>query len=264
MTDYRALYFDLLKRSLLGLLDEDPPCDPWSGGTFDLERRRGGLDWPSRALTMIGERRIDNLHWAIVTVLRNGVPGDFVETGVWRGGACIYARALLDATAAKHRIVWCCDSFEGLPVPGPDAHPADVGDLHHTHAALAVSQEAVEGAFARYGLLSDRVRFLKGWFKDTLPGPIERIAVLRLDGDMYGSTMDVLTALYDRVSDGGVVIVDDYHAVAGCREAVQTFLYARNIAPPLTEIDGVGVFWIKEPPDIPMRLRDPTGPSFRW
>jgi hypothetical protein len=94
------------------------------------------------------------------------------------------------------------------------------------------------------GLLDEQVKFLKGWFKDTLPNaPIQKLALLRLDGDMYESTMDALLALYDKVSVGGYIIVDDYHVVEGCKRAIHDFLSQRNLNPVLEEIDGVGVYW---------------------
>lgn len=245
MTTYRALYLELLKRSLLGLIDMDPPCDPWSPPGFDAARRRSGLDWPSRGLTMIGEARMDNLRSLIGPLVRK-VPGDFVETGVWRGGASIFARAVLDAAGAQDRLVWCCDSFAGLPAPSGRSHPADIGDQHHTFSALAVPLAEVRDNFQRYGLLSERVRFVEGWFEDTLPTlPVERIAVLRLDGDMYGSTMTALAHLYPKVSSGGAVIVDDYHAIKGCRLAVTEYRQVHGIGTDLREIDGVGVYWFK-------------------
>jgi O-methyltransferase len=115
--------------------------------------------------------------------------------------------------------------------------------MHHAMEALAISVDDVRANFRKYGLLDDQVRFLKGWFADTLPGaPIERIAVLRLDGDMYGSTMDALTALYDKVSEGGFVIIDDY-VLDPCRQAVHDFRDARGIEDEIVRIDGYGVFW---------------------
>ena len=91
------------------------------------------------------------------------------------------------------------------------------------------SYEEVRERFARYGLLDEQVRFLRGWFRDTLPSaPIERLALLRLDGDLYDSTYDTLAALYPRVSVGGYVIIDDYDAVDECREAVHDYLEATH------------------------------------
>ena len=105
--------------------------------------------------------------------------------------------------------------------------------------------ETVQANFERYDLMDDQVRFLKGWFRDTLHlAPIERLAVLRLDGDMYESTMDALTALYGKVSPGGFVIVDDYF-LPNCRQAIGDFRAARGIDEPIQEIDGNGVFWEK-------------------
>ena len=113
-------------------------------------------------------------------------------------------------------------------------------------AEIALSLEEVQELFARYDLLDEQVGFLKGWFKDTLPtAPIERLALLRLDGDLYESTMDALTALYDRLSPGGFVIVDDYYALAACQQAVDEFRAARGADEPLERIDRDSVFWRK-------------------
>lgn len=98
--------------------------------------------------------------------------------------------------------------------------------------------------FQEYGLLDQQVRFLKGWFRDTLPkAPIERLAVLRLDGDMYESTREALEHLYPRLSPGGYLIVDDYHVVPGCRRAVDEFRKQRHVTEKIVDIDGSGVFW---------------------
>ena len=153
-------------------------------------------------------------------------------------------RAVLDAYNVTDRRVWVADSFEGLPPPNAEKYPADMGDTFHTYDELSVPIEQVKRNFEKYGLLDEQVVFLKGWFKDTLPGaPIEKLAVLRLDGDMYESTMDALSALYDKVSPGGYVIVDDYNVVPACKQAVSDFLTQRNLRPSLVEIDGVGVYW---------------------
>jgi hypothetical protein len=192
---------------------------------------------------MIGQRRMDNLRDIVETVLAERVPGDLIETGVWRGGACIYMRAILKAHNVTDRTVYVADSFAGLPPPDPDRYPADAGDRHHTYAPLAISLEEVQGNFAKYDLLDSQVVFLKGWFKDTLHrAPIERLAVLRLDGDMYESTMDALVALYGKVSPGGYVIVDDY-ALPGCQKAIHDFRDRNGVEAPLVAIDSMSVYW---------------------
>lgn len=213
-------------------------------GAYRHESRSSGLDWPVDAETMIGAARLDHLQDSAVSVLKEGIPGDFVETGVWRGGACILLRAILKVYGDTERRVWAADSFEGLPKPD-GRHRQDHGDRHWTYSdVLAVSFEDVQAAFARYGLLDDQVVFLKGWFQDTLPAaPIGAIAILRLDGDMYGSTMDALEALYSKVSPGGYVVVDDYFSVPACRQAVKDYRARCGIKHPIQNIDGAGVFW---------------------
>ena len=242
----RNRYLQVMLSCLTGTIYDDPPLKVLGNDQFDPELREYGWDWPSKAHTMIGRRRMENLRTLAESVIFNGVQGDFIETGVWRGGACIYMRAILEAYEVKNRVVWLADSFEGLPPPNSTTYPADKGDVFHTYTDLAVSIEHVQKNFAKYNLLDGQVKFLKGWFKDTLPtAPIKRLALLRLDGDMYESTMDALRHLYDRLSPRGFVIVDDYRVVAGCREAVDDFRKLRGIDDLIEEIDGVGVFWQK-------------------
>ncbi len=197
---------------------------------------------------MVGLKRLENIRDCVRYVVENDVPGDYVETGVWRGGASIFARAAFEAYGDKHRSVWCADSFQGLPPPELDRYPQDAGMIWHTFPELAVSLEDVKRNFAKYGLLDDRVKFLKGWFKDTLgTAPIDRISVLRLDGDMYASTMDALYPLYDKVSNESFIIVDDYGIDEdSTRRAISDFRAARGINDPLVDIDGFGKFWQKK------------------
>ena len=109
---------------------------------------------------------------------------------------------------------------------------------------LAVSEAEVRANFQRYGLLDDQIRFLPGWFKDTLhDAPIERIAVLRLDGDLYESTIQALDALYPRLSPGGFCIIDDYHVLKACRKAVTDYRAKHGVSAEIVEIDGSGVLW---------------------
>ncbi|MEM9144812.1 MAG: TylF/MycF family methyltransferase [Pseudomonadota bacterium] len=244
----RARYLDLIEDVIINRIYRDPPQQTkrWKRLVFGEERRAIGRDLPSQAHSMIGQARMRNLRHCLETAIRTGVPGDFIETGVWRGGACIYARAILEAYGAKERTVWVADSFAGLPPPDAEKYPSDSGDKHHKNAALAISRADVEAHFELYGLLDDRVQFLEGWFKDTLPtAPIEQLAVLRLDGDMYESTMDALRALYQKVSPGGFVIVDDFGAVPACAQAVRDYLGKRGEVVDFSEIDWTGVYWRK-------------------
>ena len=214
--------------------------------TLSTENRMEGRIWPLVAHTMIGLKRLDNLEFCIEQVITKGVVGDLIETGVWRGGATIFMRAVLKAYGVTDRYVWVADSFEGLPPPDAGKYPYDAGDTLHGARELVVSLEQVKANFERYGLLDDQVRFLKGWFRDTLPGaPIERLAVLRLDGDMYQSSMDALVNLYPKVSQGGYVIVDDYGAIPACRQAVHDYRAANGITEEICDIDWTGIFWQK-------------------
>jgi len=213
--------------------------DRAEGRYFQRDKRRIGFGY-----TMIGRGRLDDLDWCVSTVLDDGVPGDLVECGVWRGGASILMRGILASREVTERLVWVADSFTGLPKP---ESPRDTLDLSAgRRPELAVSPDRVAANFARFDLLDDQVRFLKGWFKDTLPtAPIETIGVLRLDGDLYESTMTTLTALYDRVVPGGFVVVDDYRFITACREAIDEFREARGIHDPIVEIDWNAARWRK-------------------
>jgi hypothetical protein len=213
---------------------------------FTTEERLEGRIWPGYAETMIGLKRLDNLHECIVKVLKEAIPGDLIETGVWRGGACIFMRGVLAAYKVNDRRVFVADSFEGLPKPDAELYPADSGDKHHVHGFLAVAQQDVEQNFRKYGLLDDRVVFLKGWFKDTLPhAPIEKLSILRLDGDMYGSTMDALDSLYPKLQRGGFCIIDDYF-LPGCRQAVDDYRTKFGIHDEPKTIDRNSCFWRKD------------------
>ena len=152
--------------------------------------------------TMVGLRRLDNLQACIEQVLARNIPGDFIECGVWRGGASIFARAVFKFHGVDDRKVWLANSFEGMPVPTKD----DLGDPDLSGVSyLSIPLEQVKANFQRFRLLDNQVRFIKGWFSDTLPtAPIEKVCILRLDGDHYSSTMDALGALYDKVSPGGI------------------------------------------------------------
>jgi hypothetical protein len=237
------LYLNLIEDVLTGWLTADGSMAASGVGQYDPVRRSVGFDWPAKAETMIGRVRMRNLRVLLERALAEGVPGDFIETGVWRGGACIYARAILAAHGDAERRVFVADSFRGLPPPNVADFPADAGDSHSTFPQLAVCRQEVEENFRRYGMLDDRVAFLEGWFKDTLAGaPIERLCVLRLDGDMYESTIEALDALYHKVSHGGFVIVDDY-VLKPCAQAVDEFRARHGIHAPLHDIDGSAVWW---------------------
>jgi hypothetical protein len=241
----RAAYLNLMRDSLVGRLNEDPPLPACKVDGYQDEFRENGWDWPSKAPSMIGAKRMNNVRNECERVLAAGVPGDFMETGVWRGGACMMMRAVLKAYQITDRRVIAADSFAGLPPPS-EGIAADAGADFHTYMDFAVPLEEVKAAFARYGLLDEQVVFLEGLFKDTLPAaPVETLALLRLDGDMYESTMEGLVHLYHKLSSGGTLIVDDYYLFDAHRQAVDEFRAAHRITDPITQVDHFGGYWIK-------------------
>jgi len=261
-TELQSRYLALLKGALthtlywpLDLMSEEDgipvPADlrqqvqeALAAGRFDmLAARHEGRDWPQFAQTMVGIKRLENVQRCIESVLQDQIRGDLIEAGVWRGGVAIFMRAMLMVYGDPTRQVFAADSFQGLPKPDAQHYPEDAGDDLHSFRALAVSLEEVKRNFSLYGLLDDRVTFLEGWFRDTLPTVRDRKwAVIRLDGDMYESTMDTLQSLYPSLSVGGYVIVDDY-AREPCRAAVQAFRQEHGVDEPIEEADWTAVFW---------------------
>lgn len=241
----KELYLELMKKILVNSIYQDSGFDGPTLNThsYDQYERDNGLIWPMVAHTMIGLKRLNNIQFCVEDVLNNNIQGDLVETGVWRGGATIFMRAILKAHDDSKRNVWVCDSFCGLPKPNINEFPADVGMNLYQSNFLAVTLETVQENFRRYDLLDSQVHFLKGWFKDTLPGaPITSISVLRLDGDLYESTWQALTYLYPKLSVGGYVIIDDYMIVS-CQQAVNDFRKLNNITDSITMIDLSSAYW---------------------
>ena len=270
------LYLELLKKSVLGELYWENEArllyardclergDSYSYSTLlRLEEQRRAYCDRYRALlrdgrflddrlenlgfqhTMIGRLRLENVAACLEQIRAAGVPGDLIECGVWRGGTTVFMRGFLKAHGIADRTVWVADSFAGLPFP---SLPQDQGlDLSAAQCPmLAIPLETVRELFARYGLLDEQVQFLKGWFKDTLrAAPIRALALLRIDGDLYESTWDGLTALYPKLSAGGFVIIDDYHAVTACRQAVDDYRRRHGISAAPQSIDWAGIFWQK-------------------
>ena len=156
-------------------------------------------------------------------------------------------RGVLAANAVHDRRVVVADSFEGLPPPNIDRFPQDAELTLHLVPELAISLEEVKSNFARYGLLDEQVVFVKGFFSQTLPaldaGPF---SLIRLDGDMYESTMDALIHLYPKLSTGGFCIVDDYGCIPACRRAVRDYRASQAITEPIAMIDWTGAFWRKD------------------
>jgi O-methyltransferase len=277
--DATGAYLDLLKRSLAHRLE--PPSGEAPFSAAELTRARSTLkrvrshfqgraaegtaqallqdfgvvdvarflriNSPQGQTTLLGDEALDHLRACANQVILLEIPGDFMECGVWRGGACIWMRALQLALGAPRRRVWVADSFQGLPQPDPDRHLLDaiVHEFLRETGSFGVSIDEVRDNFRRYNLLDEGVRFLPGWFHETLPGFDGQLALLRLDGDYYESTLTALDCLYDKVSLGGYIVIDDYHPVVGAYAAVNEFRQRRHIQDPLTRVTHQLHFWRK-------------------
>ena len=270
-----SLHAQLLMRAVTGSVYpaathtvRDFVADSVPTGPYEFELRKHGIDFPSVGHTMVGWVRLQQLYEALRTCALEGVPGDFLEAGVWRGGASIFAASVLremgclgahgaPGGGAEHnescvrvqcaRDVWVCDSFQGFE---PDPWDGDRGWTEQ-NPVVAVSEEAVRDNFHNYGLgafLDESIHFVKGFFVDTLPRlhQVKTIAVLRMDGDLFSSTSDILYNLYDRVAIGGFIVVDDY-GIEQCADAVDSFRNIHGITDALTQIDShsKAVYWRK-------------------
>ncbi len=214
----------------------------------DLRTRAAGMDWPLHGLTMLGLARLDDLQRCVERVVLDGIPGDMIEAGSWRGGAAMLMRATLDAHDQTDRTVWVADSFQGFPA-APHHAEGDGYDLHADLAGadfLAVPLGEVRSAFARLGL-AENVNFVPGFFRDTLPALAGRTwSLVRLDGDTYDSVRAGLDALYPDLSVGGYVVIDDYHSLEECRAAVQDYRDEHGIEEPIEQIDWNGARWRRD------------------
>jgi hypothetical protein len=259
--DPKDLYLHQLKLTLTGLAQPRPlravlqehgqvEIKPLPQTERSLwQRYRGAEVWPADAFTMIGVKRLNNVQACVEDVLGNEIPGDLIETGVWRGGAAIFMRALLELHGVRDRTVYAADSFEGIPAPDVERFPSDDSDVLHRLAAvdfIRVPLEEVQANFRKFDLLDDQVRFVKGWFRDTLPGLADHTwSVIRMDGDLYESTIQALENLYPGLSVGGYVLIDDYAGIPACKEAVHDYRQAHGIEDEIHRVDWTGVYWQK-------------------
>jgi O-methyltransferase len=243
----RAAYLDLLKlclTDLAGTSTTSVGALP-DGGVMARELhgdgrklRSAGMDWPLHGLTMVGLRRLDDLQACVETVVADGVDGDLIEAGAWRGGASILMRATLD-TLGDARTVWVADSFEGFAGEESDPEAAALSAFD----ILVAPVEDVRASFARFGC-DGGVEIVPGFFAETLPGVAGRDwAIVRLDADSYEATRLALACLYPGLAVGGYLIIDDYASFEGCRRAVDEFRAEHGIAEPIEEVDFTCARW---------------------
>jgi len=248
----QEMYLEFIKSSVTATAFNDAeltvsPGRQYLVSNFNANMRKGGTDWTYLGDTMTGSKRIQNVWDLLSTVSREKIPGDYIETGVWRGGSSVFARAVMNVLGEVDRVSYVCDSFAGLPPGDRSLDRKDKGwDLMSGY--LAVSEYVVAGNFQKYGLLDSNVVFAKGFFNDTMPPlskHVKQFAVMRLDGDMYESTVDVLYHMYDKLSIGGFLIMDDWFGFPS-RTACEDFFTVHGIQPKILPIDSYSIYWKKE------------------
>jgi predicted O-methyltransferase YrrM len=190
-----------------------------------------------RPYTMCSSARLRGLYRAARHIVVNRIAGDVVECGVARGGSSAFmALALRDLGSDKTH--WAFDTFEGIPAPTAQDPDYEIANLYT--GAFRGDLEEIKHTFRKLGIL-ERFRFVQGKFEDTLPvtqlGPI---ALLHIDGDWYSSVKACLDNLYDRVSPGGVIQLDDYGFWQGAEKATDEFLSKRNLPHELIKLDYSG------------------------
>lgn len=238
---------------------------------------------PPHSIAMAGFARLASVAAMISQIKLKGLKGGYLEAGVWKGGVTVLAAAALQVHALGERAVYLCDSFEGLPAPRNGSARPDEG--YYSRGAykkkLSIGEEKAMASFARFGVPTDSVVTVKGFFVQSLPAlreqllaRKERLAILRLDGDMYDSTVDTLYNLYDLLEVGGFAVVDDfgwYHganmrlrgpaskgkskSLYGCKDAVMDFRALHGIEDDehaMHNIDGTGAWWVKAR-DLPIK-----------
>lgn len=240
------LYLELMKKVVMNTV-YDPSPSTIDGSAYPAFTSR---------LTMIGTRRLDNTQQLLQVVISEHVPGDFIETGTWRGGSAMFAAAVLNvyqqlgagATEGQPgRWVWLADSFSGIPAVRPKLYPADSQHMGAEMLSMDEHNSArqVLASFKELGLYEDRaaIRILQGYFNETLPEPRKqevfakrKFCLIRLDGDTYESTIQGLEALYPHLAVGGFVVVDDYMDWYGARMAVQDYRSAKKIRDPIAPV----------------------------
>ena len=270
MDNFKAQYIELFKKVLMGILYEQQNWQQihsqsvknffsfqflknlvikifqrksiilYKKQKFDPDRALiKGKEGAGLGYTLVSKKRLDNIEYCFDEILKDNIEGDFIETGVWRGGACILIRKLMKINNIKNRKVFVADSFEGMPKPKNEFDGSDLSMFEE----IKVSVEEVKSNFDKFGLNDNQVVYIKGWFSESLPkAPINKLALLRLDGDMYHSTMDSLNNLYHKVSNGGYVIVDDMDWPE-CARAINEFREKHSIKSELKFIDDVSAYW---------------------
>ena len=236
-----ATYLELLRRSLIGATApfSQVPLLQSLHYSKSTSRRVG-------VLINSGYLRMRNLQCLLQDVRDSGVPGELVETGIWRGGAVIFMAGFVQAHSQTRR-VWGFDSFMGVPsvhsgLRGPLDKNWEHNETSSLFDGLSVPQSWVQAHIDNYAL-GEHVRLVPGWFKDSIPPQTSAlaarggIALLRIDGDLYSSTMQALSMLYPLLNPGGWIVLDDWN-VPQARQAVHAYRQEMGITEPISYHSG--------------------------
>ena len=217
-------------------------------------RMRAQLVHSVMPYSLVGSSGLEATYDAAVAVIEGAIAGDFVECGVAQGGCSALMAVVANTDTRSRRRMWLFDSFQGLPDPTEDDFAATERSTgEHVRplprgSCLGTKEQVDNLLFSKFGLSRESIFLVEGWFQDRLPVYKDRIgpiAVLRIDGDWYDSTLCCLHNLYDQVSLGGYIIVDDYGSCFGCKKAVHEFLDSRSIKAELLPDGRGGVVFSK-------------------
>ncbi len=196
--------------------------------------------------SLVGWQGMEATYDCTKKVLEEKTLGALVECGVAQGGSALLIALVNQKFGDGTRRLWLFDSYEGLPEPTPEDFKNGKTGEHvrplPKGSCLGTIEEVSRLLFDQHSLGRRDIELVKGWFQDTLPqtrGKVGPIALLRLDGDWYESTKVCFDMMFDQVSEGGFVILDDYFTCYGCKRATDEFLQARGKNYPIIP-DGRG------------------------
>ena len=241
---YRDAYIDLIKRSVTNYLylgGDASAADFRAVTHYDLDQSQWTIDPLGRPLTLLTKAQLDLIEKAVLDLEERKIPGDYLEAGVWRGGAIVLMRALLEAYGIERRRVFAANSFAGIP-----RNVRAINDpVDQWRDRWVASLGEVQQNIARFGLLDDRIAFVVGFFAESLRQLAgQKFALIRLDSNSYDSVETSLQHLYPLLSVGGIVIIDDWH-LSGCRTAVQDYRSRHGIRDEIQEYEA-NAYWVKQ------------------
>lgn len=227
------------------------------GPKADMDPEFAPLYEACKAYTLIHVERMYSLYKAVQYVVKKGVPGDFVECGVWKGGASMMMAMTLKKMGDTGRTLYLYDTYAGMAKPTaedkatmPGARAVD--DIWEQNQKGDHNEwcygplDGVKAAMARTGYPADKIVYVKGMVEDTIPKTVPgKIALLRLDTDWYSSTKHEMEHLYPLLVRDGILILDDYGYWAGARKAADEYLASRGEVILLHRDDYSGATGIK-------------------